>query len=66
MINTVAEVAEFNLCCGCGTCAGVCPNNAIEIVVSNGIYVPKVDEEKCKCCGLCLECCPGFSVDFEE
>ena len=66
MIDTVAEVAERDLCCGCGTCASVCPNNAIEIIVSEGIYVPKVDEEKCERCRLCVECCPGFSVDFED
>jgi coenzyme F420 hydrogenase subunit beta len=66
MVDTVEKVAEYDLCCGCGTCASVCPTDAIEIVISEGIYVPKVDEERCTRCGLCVKCCPGFSVDFED
>ena len=66
MVDNVQKVAEYNLCCGCGTCASVCPTDAIEIVVSEGIYIPKVDGESCTRCGLCVECCPGFSVDFED
>jgi coenzyme F420 hydrogenase subunit beta len=66
MVDNVKKVAEYDLCCGCGTCASVCPTDAIEIAVSKGIYIPKVDEERCNHCGLCVECCPGFSVDFED
>jgi coenzyme F420 hydrogenase subunit beta len=31
-----------------------------------GIYVPKLDEEKCNNCGLCYKVCPGHSVDFKN
>lgn len=65
MIDTITQVAEQGLCCGCGTCAGACPHDAIKMIVSHGLYLPKVDEEKCVSCRLCVECCPGYSVDFE-
>lgn len=41
-------------CLGYGTCAQVCPFDAI--AVENG--VAKVDKEKCKACGKCVEVCP--------
>ena len=42
-------------CCGFGTCAKVCPFDAIRIV--DGLAV--VDETKCKACGKCTEVCPN-------
>lgn len=41
-------------CLGYGTCAKVCPFDAIKVV--NGIAV--VDKDRCKACGKCLEVCP--------
>lgn len=66
MLNNIANVATDGLCVGCGTCAGVCPTAAIEMHVSNGLFLPKVDENKCLNCGLCSRCCPGYGVDFES
>ena len=43
-----------NGCLGYGTCAKVCPFNAISIV--DGIAV--VDKEKCKACSKCIAVCP--------
>lgn len=43
-----------NGCLGYGTCASVCPFDAIH--VDNGVAV--VDREKCKACGKCIEVCP--------
>ncbi len=54
------------MCCGCGTCAGICPRNAIIMQVSDGLFVPKVDEANCSGCGLCVKSCPGVAVDFES
>ena len=42
-------------CCGFGTCAEVCPFDAIRIVDDLAV----VDKEKCKGCMKCLEACPG-------
>ena len=44
---------EFG-CMGFGSCAAVCPENAISIV--NGIA--HIDEEACVGCGKCAETCP--------
>lgn len=41
-------------CLGFGTCAVVCPFDAIH--VENGVAV--VDKEKCKACGKCIDVCP--------
>jgi len=66
--KTIAEVVENGLCTGCGTCAGICPVSAVEMVVNEqkGIYVPKLIDNKCNQCGLCLEACPGYSTDFSH
>lgn len=41
-------------CVGCGTCAKVCPNNAITMVDGK----PELDKEKCQLCGKCDNFCP--------
>lgn len=65
-MDTIAQVADSGLCTGCGTCAGICPNEAIEMHISEGLYLPKLEEEKCISCGLCVRSCPGYSLDFKE
>jgi len=47
-------------CCGFGTCAEVCPFDAIRIV--DGLAI--VDKEKCKGCKKCLEACPGGLIQM--
>jgi coenzyme F420 hydrogenase subunit beta len=67
MIQNISEIANSDLCTGCGTCAGVCPTNAIRMVKSHkGTYSPIVDYSNCKSCGLCIEVCPGYSLDFKR
>lgn len=41
-------------CVGIGTCASVCPENAINII--GGIAA--VDRSKCNACGKCIDACP--------
>ena len=50
---------EFG-CMGFGSCAAVCPENAISIV--NGIA--HIDEEACVGCGKCAETCPKSLIDL--
>lgn len=66
--KTIGEVVKGGLCTGCGTCMGICPVDAIEMVIEHrkGIYIPQLDEEKCNRCGLCFEVCPGHAVDFTQ
>lgn len=67
-MNTIRQVVLSKLCTGCGTCAGVCPDEAIKMrkFDSEGLYLPDIEDDKCSRCGICLSCCPGYSVNFEE
>ena len=66
MKYTVANIAANNLCCSCGTCAAICPTEAIRMKTSRGLVLPEVQSQKCNRCQLCIKSCPGYSVDFEE
>lgn len=60
-----SEVVSSGLCTHCGTCAGVCPVNALEIKDELGDCIPELTGD-CIECGLCYESCPGKNVDFRE
>ena len=64
--KTVKAIPENEICTGCGTCVGACPNSAIRIIKSKGIYVSQIDDKSCTQCGICFEICPGHSVDFKD
>jgi coenzyme F420 hydrogenase subunit beta len=66
VLDNIAEVVNGGLCTGCGACCGVCPTSAIVMRVSNGLFLPQVEEDECTSCSLCLRCCPGYSLDFEK
>lgn len=53
--NKVCKTA----CLGCGDCAKVCPEKAIDIV--NG--VAKVRPERCTSCGACIIACPKHIIE---
>lgn len=56
------ELAEKNLCTGCGACAFICPQVAIEMKENEiGIVYPVIDEEKCISCKKCQKVCPILS-----
>jgi coenzyme F420 hydrogenase subunit beta len=57
-----------HLCMGCGICAGICPQNALEMILDEGlgVYMPDSIEDKCNECGLCRKVCPGYSTDLES
>lgn len=49
-------------CTGCHACSSICPVKAIKMEEdSEGFLYPKVDEEKCIKCGLCVKSCPVLS-----
>jgi coenzyme F420 hydrogenase subunit beta len=64
--KAIDQVVRDGLCTGCGTCAGMCPQNAIKMVIDHkkGIFLPVLDREMCSECGICVKVCPGHSVDF--
>ena len=65
--STIRWVVKRGLCTGCGTCAGICPHDALTMVIDHkkGCYLPQIDKDKCTRCGLCVDVCPGHSVDFD-
>ena len=64
-MKLLTEVINSGLCCGCGTCAGICPTEAIKMNATDGLFVPEINEAKCNNCQLCMQACPGHSVDFK-
>jgi len=61
IIGTIKDMHKSMLCTGCGTCAGVCPNKAITMeLTEKGFYKPNLTESKCNSCGLCIKCCPAL------
>ena len=65
--DTVSFVVDSHMCTACGGCCGVCPEDAIEMIINNyGIYTPIIDHEKCTKCGLCVEVCPGHEFNYWE
>ncbi len=52
---------DENKCIACGTCAFVCPFEAVQIKESRA----KLDADKCKGCGLCVPGCPAIAVALD-
>lgn len=47
-----------HLCKGCGLCAGICPEGAINMDSNNYLEdLPRLDPDKCIACGTCLSSC---------
>lgn len=63
----ITFVPRNNLCAGCGTCAGICPQGCIEMKInfSNGLNEPVVDQQSCLHCNLCIQVCPGWQLDID-
>jgi len=57
---------DINKCAGCGLCAKVCPNRAIEMVETTNKGKTKkhleIDMSKCSFCGLCQDICPAGAI----
>lgn len=60
----MANFQDINpgLCNFCGSCAGVCPANALSIDLKNEKIT--FDKNRCINCGLCFKNCPGIAFDF--
>lgn len=53
-------------CCGCASCAQVCPKQCITMQADNeGFLYPQINQEQCIHCGLCEKSCPVLNVQPE-
>ena len=53
------QIANLDMCSGCGACVAVCPKNAIDFKEDRfGQKFPKIDQNKCIDCHLCEKTCP--------
>ena len=65
-LNKIKQLARCvpisdTACVGCGACAEICPQRAIQMSDSpEGFAIPVVDKEKCTTCGKCLKVCVGL------
>lgn len=66
-MNNISQIYRNNLCISCGSCAAICPNNAISMRQNwnQTIYIPFVNNN-CIKCSLCLTVCPGKRIFFDQ
>jgi len=58
-------VINSGLCTLCGTCIGICPEEALTLAYDGEEPSPALTGN-CIACGLCLEACPGIDVPFPD
>lgn len=59
---TVKNIVKKGVCIGCGTCAGICPTDAIEMEIDQrGFYLAQTNIEICNNCGVCEKVCPQIN-----
>jgi coenzyme F420 hydrogenase subunit beta len=57
--NVTEIVTKSDVCIGCGLCAGVCPNHALEMHWTNqGEFTPAMIANCQPFCNICLAVCP--------
>lgn len=54
-------------CCGCSACYAICSKNAISMIADEeGFEYPKINENKCIKCYMCLQVCPFKAKNLKE
>jgi Fe-S-cluster-containing hydrogenase component 2 len=57
----MAVKVDLEKCTGCGSCAEVCPVEAIKIENDKA----KIDENECVDCGTCIDECQSESLSMD-
>jgi glutamate synthase (NADPH/NADH) small chain len=65
---------DWEKCTGCGNCADICPNEAIEMIKMKELKTevgkknerPQIDYGRCCWCGLCVDICPPGSLKLSR
>jgi coenzyme F420 hydrogenase subunit beta len=57
--DSVLTIVDHKICCGCGACYVVCPENCIEFVYGSRYNYPRINLDDCRGCGKCLKVCPS-------
>ena len=73
-VNTEARmIIDPAVCTGCGLCFAVCPERAIDSVLTPNPDFPEfptvdflVNTEKCIRCGECLKICPFAAIGWKR
>lgn len=53
------QITSRARCCGCHTCANVCPQRCIKMEAdAEGFLYPQIDTGRCTGCGRCEQVCP--------
>lgn len=59
MENKIVLFDDKRKCCGCTACMIICPKHAINMELDKEeFYYPKIDDNICIRCKLCLKVCP--------
>ena len=63
--KNICFIVRDDLCTGCATCAGLCPEECISMHLDGktGLLHPLIEDSLCTQCGVCDRSCPGFKVD---
>ncbi len=65
---------DLDECIGCGTCATICQNEAIDMIKIEGYETnegdsglrPRIDNGRCCWCALCVDACPTGSLSLTK
>lgn len=60
----MVDIKNKKDCCGCASCANVCPKNCITMKSDvEGFLYPYVEKSKCVQCNLCEKSCPIININ---